>query len=681
MDRLVDSNIDPSFLDLLEDELPIVTFDDSPPDTMEIIDNYDQCTSINLFNRRKKKSLNSSVQNPVTSTMAETNLLDKNSENSLVSPTNASSTILRRLLETPETKAAERAAKKAKKANNLEPEEDPEAKPLSSPSSKAKKAKSEKADDSSSECETASIASSTASLSRKRKRSMTDFPPKKKAKKEPVLPSKKQPKSIKKGLQSPTVSKKLRQQVSPPNSRTSKNKNQQNLKSPKPKPKSVQLKLGMGKNGLSLKKPEKVTPVKPSLYGPKGGRRYLTKDDPDLFKPSKNDEIMPQKKKRGRPAFSKDKNNQEVQKDSPKGPMSKIQVEEKRAADPDTDPDSNAEQDDVSEEKEGSEDMPIKKRGRPFSKNKNQAGQKSPGAAVVKKTSGNSLKGPMSKVGTEKAKKSKIVIPLIDISGGIEVPSDTDDDDIDDESDKNFRPNMGNTKKAGQTGTQQKRKRKSKKKKRSLIVKPKKVMIPCVTISDDSDEDESEDGTEDTNENTENSDDENSVDVEATDDPDTDPNADQDDSSEASALPVKKKRGRPFSKDKTNQANQKNSLKGPMSKIVEEKANPDTDPNDSDQDDDSEDEEGTENSDENSDDSENSADDEEEEEEGPTEDSDSEDKPIINRSKKQFPATKLAKQLRMRQEQNMKKGLKKNQKNKLGNKMKNKTRSSRKLRT
>ena len=118
-------------------------------------------------------------------------------------------------------------------------------------------------------------------------------------------------------------------------------------------------------------------------------------------------------------------------------------------------------------------------------------------------------------------------------------------------------------------------------------------------------------------------------------------------------LPQKKKRGRPFSKDKTNQANQKNSLKGPMSKIVEEKANPGTDPNDSDQDDNSENEEGTENSDENSDDSENSADDEEEE--GPTEDSDSEDKPIIIRSKKQFPATKLAKQLRMRQEENMKK--------------------------
>ena len=441
MDRLVDSNIDPSFLDLLEDELPIVTFDDTPPDTMEIIDNYDQCTSINLFNRRKKKSLNSSVQNPVTSTMAETNLLDKNSENSLVSPTNANSTILRRLLETPETKAAERAAKKAKKANNLEPEEDPEAKPLSSPSSKAKKAKSERADDSSSECETASIASSTASLGRKRKRSMTDFPPKKKAKKEPVLPLKKQPKSIKKGLQSPTVSKKLRQQASPPNSRTSsKNKTQQNLKSPKPKPKSVQMKLGIGKNGLSLKKPEKVTPVKPSLYGPKGGRRYLTKDDPDLFKPKKDDEILPQKKKRGRP-FSKDKNNQEVQKDPSNDPTSKIVEDEKQATHPDTDPDSNAEQNDDSEEKEGTaaEDMPIKKRGRPFSKNKNPAGQKSPGAAVVKKVSGNSLKGPMSKVGTEKAKKSKIVIPLIDISGGIEVPSDTDDDDIDDEDDKNFR--------------------------------------------------------------------------------------------------------------------------------------------------------------------------------------------------------------------------------------------------
>merc|ERR1719157_427434 len=167
---------------------------------------------------------------------------------------------------------------------------------------------------------------------------------------------------------------------------------------------------------------------------------------------------MPQKKKRGRP-FSKDKNNQEVQKDSSKDPMSKTVEDEKQANHPDTDPDSNAEQDDESEEKEGTaEDMPIKKRGRPFSKNKNQAVQKSPGEAVVKKTSGNSLKGPMSKVGTEKAKKSKIVIPLIDISGGIEVPSDTDDDDID------FRPNMGNTKKVGISGPGN-RKRKSKKKK------------------------------------------------------------------------------------------------------------------------------------------------------------------------------------------------------------------------
>merc|ERR1712008_47532 len=106
--------------------------------------------------------------------------------------------------------------------------------------------------------------------------------------------------------------------------------------------------------------------------------------------------------------------------------------------DPDTDP--NADQDDSSE----ALTLPVeKKRGRPFSKDKNLA------AAVAK----NSLKGPMSKVGTEKAKKSKIVIPLIDISGGIEVPSDTDDDDIDDEDDINFRPNMGNTKKVGISGT------------------------------------------------------------------------------------------------------------------------------------------------------------------------------------------------------------------------------------
>ena len=42
---------------------------------------------------------------------------------------------------------------------------------------------------------------------------------------------------------------------------------------------------------------EETTTAKPWLYGPKGGRRYLTKDDPDLFN-DKNAEVMPTPKRR-----------------------------------------------------------------------------------------------------------------------------------------------------------------------------------------------------------------------------------------------------------------------------------------------------------------------------------------------------------------------------------------------
>merc|ERR1712184_125372 len=54
----------------------------------------------------------------VTSTIPETNLLDSNSkssENGLTSPNDISSTILRRLLTTPESEAAKRAEKLAQK--------------------------------------------------------------------------------------------------------------------------------------------------------------------------------------------------------------------------------------------------------------------------------------------------------------------------------------------------------------------------------------------------------------------------------------------------------------------------------------------------------------------------------------------------------------------------------------
>merc|ERR1719361_3270116 len=58
VDRIVDTNVDPVFLDCLEDELPSVTFDDpnrSVNDPMEWISTYDQCTSINLFSNSKGK--------------------------------------------------------------------------------------------------------------------------------------------------------------------------------------------------------------------------------------------------------------------------------------------------------------------------------------------------------------------------------------------------------------------------------------------------------------------------------------------------------------------------------------------------------------------------------------------------------------------------------------------------
>merc|ERR1712223_1644298 len=64
------------------------------------------------------------------------------------------------------------------------------------------------------------------------------------------------------------------------------------------------------------------------------------------------------------------------------------------------------------------------KRGRPITKGKNS----------VKPSSTNNATGQKTKT------KTKIIIPLIDIT---EVPSESDDDDIDDEDDKNFRPNMG----------------------------------------------------------------------------------------------------------------------------------------------------------------------------------------------------------------------------------------------
>merc|ERR1712083_400374 len=126
-------NIDPMFLDCLEDELPSVTFDDKPADPTDLVETYENCTSINLLGRKKKKSL--TLTPKVTSTIPETNLLDSNSKSSenLTSPNDISSTILRRLLTTPESEATKRAEKLAlKKAKKSAEEEEQNAKKSSS---------------------------------------------------------------------------------------------------------------------------------------------------------------------------------------------------------------------------------------------------------------------------------------------------------------------------------------------------------------------------------------------------------------------------------------------------------------------------------------------------------------------------------------------------------------------
>merc|ERR1711874_37152 len=175
---------------------------------------------INLLGRKKKKSL--TITPIVTSTIPETNLLDNNSKSSenLVSPNDISSTILRRLLTTPESEAAKRAEKlalkKAKKSAEGQSEQVKKSSSSNSPGAKNKAKISPPlpaAEDSSSECnsafeETASIASSTASRKRKH-RNPTGFPsPKKKKPKKKALdlPVKKQSSSPQSKKQSPPQS-------------------------------------------------------------------------------------------------------------------------------------------------------------------------------------------------------------------------------------------------------------------------------------------------------------------------------------------------------------------------------------------------------------------------------------------------------------------------------------------
>ena len=124
-------------------------------------------------------------------------------------------------------------------------------------------------------------ASSTASRKRKHRNS-TGFPSSKKKKskqKQIELPVKKHSPQSKKqsSPQSSPVNKKLKD-TSPKSSK--KHEEKQNSKSESNKStKSVQLKLGMGKNGLSLKKPEKET-QKVNIALPRRGRPPAKESSP-----------------------------------------------------------------------------------------------------------------------------------------------------------------------------------------------------------------------------------------------------------------------------------------------------------------------------------------------------------------------------------------------------------------
>ena len=243
LDKLLDSNVDPVFLDCLEDELPSVVFDEHHPklDTMDLINDFDQCTSINLFKKKQKR------KEVIESALAS------DSEAAITAATSSASkdpnsTILRRLLtHSTESKKNKVAASKNNRSKALD---------IPIPN-----------DDSSSECnsafETASVASSTSR--RKRKRNMTGFPSPKKKKKiikaVPTPPPPAAPSSSGKPV-------KLKKIIIPKKStlrkaaeKAAKKARAQEANKGKS---SVQLKLKMNKNGLGLQRPSKSPTKVPS---------------------------------------------------------------------------------------------------------------------------------------------------------------------------------------------------------------------------------------------------------------------------------------------------------------------------------------------------------------------------------------------------------------------------------
>jgi len=265
VDRIVDTNVDPVFLDCLEDELPSVTFDDpnrSINDPMEWIGTYDQCTSINLFSNSKGKnkkfsSRGGSMMSPQAASISEKqrdSSLDTNDDDNI--PVNVDPkcqpTILRRLLTSPDSdtnnkKDEEENVIISNNIKNISNENRPLIKPKLI------------TDDSSSECASVSESVASSSSTRRRRRNMTGFPsPKKKKNKNNsnsnIIAPSLNPKG-RKAKENNMISPKANSKNSTNNKSKQTAASSNNSKS-SAKSSSVQMQLKLTKNGtLSLQKP------------------------------------------------------------------------------------------------------------------------------------------------------------------------------------------------------------------------------------------------------------------------------------------------------------------------------------------------------------------------------------------------------------------------------------------
>ena len=292
LDKIVNSHVDPVFLDCLEDELPSVTFDDpirSNNDPMKWINTYDQCTSINLFSKKNKKFSQKHIAS--NSTPASEEKIKKERDSSLEneslvishSKDAASATILRRLL----TDSGSKNNSKSTKNNR----------PLIKPKLIA--------DDSSSEC--ASISESVASSNsarRKKKRNMTGFPSPKKKKKliTPAL-------TPKAGLNKRLGRKaKEIEEASTSTRKTKKTNKSTSRAGVVGTSRTVQMQLKLNKNGISLQKPTKQqSPHKTGKRGrPPLKSKHHSKQTQQTNKKSRtsSSSVVPKHSQKSKPAIN-----------------------------------------------------------------------------------------------------------------------------------------------------------------------------------------------------------------------------------------------------------------------------------------------------------------------------------------------------------------------------------------